>query len=508
MNPHVLIAGAGPTGLVLALWLARLGVPLRIVDKNTGPGQASRAMAVQARTLEFYHQLGFAGETVRRGIKVDGLRLWEGNREVGGFKLGNIGEGLSPFPFILSFPQDDHERLLVEQLTAAGVEVEWNTELTGFTDADDRVRVTLRNGGTEETCEISYLCGCDGAHSVVRHGLNLGFPGGTYEQLFYVADVQATGDAADGSFSMCLDAQDSCAVLPVRSSGAQRLIGIVPGAIAQRQSVAFQDIQPVVERVAGIRVQRVNWFSTYRVSHRVAEHFRSGRVFISGDAGHIHTPVGGQGMNTGIGDAVNLSWKLAHVLQERADPSLLDSYEVERIAFARSLVGTTDKAFQVMTGRNVAARTFRMLLPHLMPFVLGFSAVQKLEFRTLSQTRIHYRESPISAGKAGDIHGGDRLPWVDAPQGDNFEPLKAIDWQVHVYGAAGQPLRDAVQRQGLALHEFAWSDQAHAAGLERDALYLVRPDGYVALAEAGQDAEQLQRFLAKFTILPRERETA
>ncbi|MGH2585654.1 MAG: FAD-dependent monooxygenase [Dehalococcoidia bacterium] len=508
MNPQVLIAGAGPTGLVLALWLARLGVPLRIVDKNDGPGQASRAMAVQARTLELYRQLGFADETVRRGIKVDGLRLWEGNRQVGAFRLGTIGEGLSPFPFILSFPQDDHERLLVEQLTVAGIEVEWNTELTGFTDTGDRVQATLRNGGAEESCEVAYLCGCDGAHSVVRHGFTLGFPGGTYEQLFYVADVQATGEAADGSFSMCLDAQDSCAVLPVRSSGTQRLIGIVPEAIAQRQSVAFPDIRPVVERVAGIHVQQVNWFSTYRVSHRVAEHFRSGRIFIAGDAGHIHTPVGGQGMNTGIGDAVNLSWKLAHVLQDRADPSLLDSYEVERIAFARSLVGTTDKAFQVMAGRNVAARTFRILLPHLMPFVLGFSAVQKLEFRTLSQTRINYRESPISAGKAGDIHGGDRLPWVDGPQGDNFEPLKAIDWQVHVYGTAGQALRDTVQHRGLALHEFTWSDQAQVAGLRRDALYLVRPDGYVALAEADQDTEQLQRFLAKFAIPSQGRATA
>ncbi len=504
---QVLIVEAGPTGLALALFLARAGIAPRIIDKNSGPGQASRAMAVQARTLEFYRQLGFADEVVSKGIPIEAIHLRAHNRLVSEIKIADFGKGMSPYPFILSFPQDDHERLLVAQLNNAGVQVEWNTELTELREAGDAVHATLRNkAGTQEDCVASYLCGCDGARSAVRGSLRLGFGGGTYDKTYFVADVEANGEAAGGhNFSLCLTARDILLILPVRSTGMNRLIGVVPEELKGRENIAFDDIRSFVEKEADIRVEKVNWFSTYRAHHRVADHFRIGRVFVSGDAGHIHSPVGGQGMNTGIGDAVNLAWKLAAVVSGRADVSLLDTYEPERIAFARSLVATTDKLFQLMTGSGVGHQLFReTLFPHLVPFALGFSGVRDTAFRLVSQTRINYHQSLLSEGEAGNVHGGDRLPWVPFSDGsDNFEPLQSLDWQIHVYGEAEPPLRDAAQKAGIPVCTFGWNDDASQAGLERNALYLVRPDGYVALADARQEAEKLQSYLSRFKIMPR-----
>ena len=503
---QVLIVGAGPTGLALALFLQKAGVTPRLIDRNSGPGQASRAMAVQSRTLEFYRQLGFADEVVRQGIPIEAIQIRAHDRVASEISLADFGAGLSPYPFILSFPQDDHERLLVAQLQAVGIEVERDTEMLEMREEGERVGATLRHkDGTEEECSPAYLCGCDGAHSTTRQDLQLGFGGGTYDKTFFVADVQAAGaGAAPGRFSFCLGAGDVLLVLPIRSTGMHRLIGFLPDDLQGRTDVTFEDVRALAEKAADIRVQNVNWFSTYKVHHRVADHFRAGRAFVLGDAGHVHSPVGGQGMNTGIGDAVNLSWKLAAVVQGRADAALLDTYEPERIAFARSLVATTDRMFQVMTGTGLGQELFReAVFPHLASFALGFSQVRTAAFRLVSQTRINYEGSALSDGQAGAVHGGDRLPWVVLADGsDNFAPLASFDWQAHVYGAAGPALTEAARDANLPLHPFGWSDGMDKAGLERDALYLVRPDGYVALAERGQDVGRLQATLAKFQITP------
>lgn len=497
MDVDVLVVGAGPTGLVLALELARRGVKVRIVDKAEGPGLASRAMAVHARTLELYGRLGLADEVVSRGIRMERVHMREGGREVAVFNLGEIGEGMSPYPFVLSFPQDEHERVLGARLEEAGVRVEWRTELVAFDDAGDRVRATLRTSGGEEAFEAAYLGGCDGAHSAVREGLGIGFPGGTYEQLFYVADVEATGDAANGDFNACLASDAFCVIFPIRTSGTFRLIGIVPEGLGSREPVTLDDLRPLVERLGGLEVSKENWFSTYSAHHRVADRFRVGRVFIAGDAGHVHSPAGGQGMNTGIGDAVNLAWKLAAVIGRRADAAVLDTYEPERIAFARLLVETTDRAFTGIVSRGVGGRFLRgFLAPHLFPVLLRFRAVRRLAFRTVSQTRITYRGGALGVGEAGGVHGGDRLPWVASA--GNFAPLGSLDWQVHVYGTVGERL-GAFAR--VPVHAFAWDRDARAAGLAEDALYLVRPDGYVAFASREQDVDALSRFLDAFGIV-------
>jgi 2-polyprenyl-6-methoxyphenol hydroxylase-like FAD-dependent oxidoreductase len=187
----VLVVGAGPTGLVLGLWLIRLGVRVRIIDKTSEPGTTSRALAVQARTLELYDQIGLADAVVERGRKAVAANLWVSGKKEGHIVFGDMGNGLSPFPYAVIFPQDEHERLLIERLTACGVEVERRTELVSFEDSAGRVLAHLKCAdGTIEACEAAYIAGCDGAHSVVREALRIGFPGGAYTHLFYVADVQ------------------------------------------------------------------------------------------------------------------------------------------------------------------------------------------------------------------------------------------------------------------------------------------------------------------------------
>ena len=206
-------------------------------------------------------------------------------------------------------------------------------------------------------------------------------------------------------------------------------------------------------------------------------------------------------MNTGIGDAINLSWKLAHVLQGKADPVLLDSYEAERIKFARSLVATTDRVFEAIVSGGWVGKLIRTwLVPHLFPFLTGFSAVRRGLFKTVSQVEINYENSVLSSGKAGDWHGGDRLPWVSCTDGDNFEPLKSLDWQVHVYGSVEAPLQAFCADIGLELHVFTWDEAADATGLKRDAALLVRPDGYIALAMPDQDVRSLKAYIAKFGL--------
>ena len=507
-DTQVLINGAGPTGLVLALWLNRLGIRVRIVDKTAEPGTTSRALVVHARTLEFYGQVGLAEAVVERSLELVAPNLWAKGRKAARVVFAAMGQGLSPFPYALIFPQDQHERLLIERLAASGVEVERRTELLGFEDSGGRVLARLRRpDGTEEACETAWLAGCDGAHSKVREVLGIGLPGGTYGHLFYVADVEASGPVMDGQLHAALDDVDFLAVFPMKRSGLARLVGIV-----QRQgpheTLSWEDVsKDVIDRL-GIKIERVNWFSTYHVHHRVADHFRQGRAFVLGDAAHIHSPVGGQGMNTGIGDAVNLAWKLAAVLQGRAETSLLDSYEPERIAFARRLVATTDRAFTVVTSPGPLARFVRLeVVPRLLPLVFALRSVRRLMFLTVSQIAVNYRGSALSEGRAGKVSGGDRLPWVAADAAaatrqDNFSPLASLDWQVHVYGEAAAGIAEVCARRGLALHTFAWQSAAARAGLERGAVYLVRPDGYVGLADPAANPASLERYLDTRRVRP------
>jgi 2-polyprenyl-6-methoxyphenol hydroxylase-like FAD-dependent oxidoreductase len=497
MRCDVLIVGAGPTGLVLALWLTKLGVRVRIIDKTAEPGTTSRALAVHARTLELYRQLDLTDFVRARGHKVPAVRFWVKGEARARVSFEEVGADLTPYPFLQIFPQDEHERLLIARLEAMGVSVERQTELFGYDDDGERIVARLRTpDGQHEECAAAYIAGCDGARSVVRQTMGVDYPGATYRQIFYVADVEASGPAIDGDLHADLDEADFLAVFPLAGTGRARLIGTVRDERADHaDTLKFEDVSGRIIDNLKVKIEKVNWFSTYHVHHRVAEHFRHGRAFLLGDSAHIHSPAGGQGMNTGIGDAINLAWKLRAVLAGGAPDTLLDSYEVERIAFARKLVKTTDRVFTLATAEGRLADIIRMrIIPLVIPALARFDPWREWMFRTVSQVMLNYRDGPLSEGEAGDVRGGDRLPWVSVEGADNYHPLSAMTWQIHVYGAAAAELTDWCRKHDMPLHVFEWRPAHGDAGLARNALYLLRPDTYVALADKSGAVDAVRRY--------------
>ena len=495
----ILIVGAGPTGLVLALWLAKLGVRCRIIDRAEEPGTTSRALAVHARTLELYRQLDLTEAVLQNGHKVPGVNLWVKGEKKVHLDFTAVGEDLTAYPFLHIFPQDEHERLLAARLERLGVAVERKTSLISYSEEEGGIIARLATDGGEQQCRAAYIAGCDGARSRVRETMGTGFPGGTYAQIFYVADVDAAGPAADGELHVDLDEADFLAVFPLKGQGRARLIGTVRGERAQHpETLKFEDVAKQAIQHMKVEVKSVHWFSTYRVHHRVTQHFRKGRAFLLGDAAHIHSPVGGQGMNTGIGDAINLAWKLAWVVKGKAPDALLDSYEPERIAFAKRLVATTDRVFSFVSTEGPLADLMRTrVAPIVIPAFGGVDAVREWLFRTVSQTLIHYRGSPLSQGRAGPVEGGDRLPWAVAAGLDNYAPLAEAHWQGHVYGDADAELRAWFATNQVALHVFSWREEYGRAGLRKNALYLLRPDTYVALVAEKPLPEMLTRYFAE-----------
>ena len=305
----VLIVGAGPTGLALALWLTKQGVSIRIIDKSTEPGETSRAMAVQARTLELYRQLDLTDAVIAAGHKNPAMNMWVRGKRKAKVLLNDAGADITPYPYVLVYPQDQHERLLVERLLSLGVAVERQTELITFEDKTGHVSARLRMpDGSEQECNAKYLAGCDGARSVIRHQLGTSFDGGTYKQVFYVADVEVNGLEPAGEVHVALDKGDFVLLMSYGTDNKYRLIGTVKDERAERaETLSFEDVSHEALSGLGVQVSKVNWFSTYRVHHRVASDFRVGRAFLVGDAAHVHSPAGGQGMNTGINDAINLA---------------------------------------------------------------------------------------------------------------------------------------------------------------------------------------------------------
>jgi hypothetical protein len=387
--------------------------------------------------------------------------------------------------------------------------VERQAELFDFEEVGDRVRARLKlKDGSFETCEAAYIAGCDGAHSVVRQQLKIGFPGGTYSHLFYVADVEASGDVMNGELHAGLEKTEFLIVFPLVAEGRVRLVGTIREEVEdRRENLSWNDVSKRVIEWMHLDIKRVNWFSTYRVHHRVADHFQKGSAFLMGDAAHVHSPVGGQGMNTGIGDAINLAWKLAAVLHKRAEASLLDTYEPERIAFARLLVATTDRAFTGVTSSGMLASFIRLkIVPRLMPMFFKLNVARRLMFRIVSQTEINYRGSALSEGRAGKVHGGDRLPWMkiqlNAADKDNFAPLTSLDWQVHVYGDAVPDVKKVCDEREIPLYVFPWHPEMAKAGLQRHAIYLIRPDGYIGMIDPRGFAKSIAAYLDKRKLLP------
>jgi 2-polyprenyl-6-methoxyphenol hydroxylase-like FAD-dependent oxidoreductase len=513
MDTDVLIVGAGPTGLMLANQLARRGLCPLIVDRHSGPSLQTRALGVQARTLEIYAQLGIVDRALELGKIGTGANLWASGRRMARIPLGDAGEGVTPYPFILILGQDDNERIMGERLSEWGVSVQWNTELLALEQQPDHVAITLRNpDGTRRMINAAWVAGCDGARSPVRELNGISFPGAPYEHVFFVADVEMTGNMVPDEVNVYLWQEGFHLFFPMRGKDHWRIVGILPRALRERDDVAFDDVVPSVRRQSGgqFDFRTCAWFSTYRIHHRCAARFRQQRCFLLGDAAHIHSPAGAQGMNTGLQDAYNLGWKLALIVKGEADAALLDSYEAERFPIAQQLLQTTDRAFRGAVSDSWIAGLLRtQVFARIVAFAMGRNAMQRFAFRTVSQTGIHYRSNGLSQTTQvlpeTAPQAGDRFPWLKLrlrPDGaieDLFRALSDMQFHLLVFGSPERRNDWPLDSDLLRVHMIA-ADTVNSAELDRahipsPSFYLMRPDGYIGLCGLQPEPDAFGRYL-------------
>ena len=484
LTTDVLIVGAGPTGLMAATVLARRGVDHVIIDEKLGPTTESRAVGVQARTLEIYEQLGIVDQVLSEATKADALSPGYLTRAYANIPLPTLGAETTNYPYMSIFEQSKNEALLVRAHAALGGEVLWGRRLESVEVEGAGVVVSIRPSAYSTSREIraKYVIAADGAGSAVRRMRGIGFEGTTSAHTFFVVDAADVRGMRGTSVNIRLGRGEMLLAFPMGQGRDARLIGVVPGEHPAEKNAAELEA-PLRAKLAdtyGVTWGGTRWLNTYRVHHRVAERLRDGPVFLAGDAAHVHSPVGAQGMNTGLQDAHNLACKLADVLQGRADDAYLDTYEAERRPVAEHVIAFTERVFGLVTSDRRGVQTaIRMLVPIVAP-LMGFLAPRlplgRRVFGYVSQTRIRYR---MPGADPRDRVVGRRLP----PFAHNHDALRDFTWQVHTYGAVDRRLADAV---GLPVHEFP----APVRGpLRAGWMYLVRPDGFVAAA--GVTAEPL-----------------
>src|SRR6266513_2403637 len=459
-----------------------------------------------------------AERALELGRRGNGANMWAEGKWTARIPLGDIGKSVSPFPFVLMLGQDDNERIMGDHLRNWGMAVQWSTELTGITQEPGHVIATLKQpDGSTRKIQAAYVAGCDGGHSAVRELSGIPFPGAPYEHVFFVADTEATGPMVAEELNVYLWRDGFHLFFPMRGKDRWRVIGILPKKLRGRDDVRFEELSPDIRREAGANLdfKECSWFSTYRIHHRAAEKFRDRRCFLLGDAAHVHSPAGGQGMNTGLQDAYNLAWKLALVVEGHADEALLDTYEKERIPVAQRLLRTTDRAFNLVVSDRWIAGLFRTrILARIAAFAMRFKRVQTLAFRTISQTGIAYRESPLSRMLPGLPDGapraGDRFPWLrlrfqtNGAVEDLFQKLDDTRYNLIIIGQPA-PSGGALEL-GELLSTHVIRDDAHNAlelarvRISGPAFYLLRPDGHVGLAGTRLEPDAVTRYLSESCI--------
>lgn len=478
MKP-VLIVGAGPVGMTLASELARYGVPVRIVDKAPERTDKSKALVLWSRTLELLDR-GNSGAApfIEAGLKTEAVNFFVGDEVIGRVDMRSVQ---SPYPYGLMLPQSETERLLEERLRDLGVTVERRVEVQTFTSNDDGVDVVLRRSdGHDETVSADWMVGCDGAHSIVRHTLGASFAGETLNSDWMLADVHMRGySCPDSEVSVHWHRDGVFIIFPI-SPGRYRMIADLPASgLDHPASPTLEEVQAIIDRRGppGLVAFDPIWLTTFRINGRKVSSYRWGRVFLAGDAAHVHSPAGGQGMNTGMQDAFNLAWKLAMVIHGTCGERLLDSYSPERSAVGDEVLKTAGRMTAVGTMKNPIAQTLRNLAGHLL---LGLGSVQHALADTMSEVTIDYPRSPLngpSLGGAGPKPGERITPASgEAPIGSGRAPLFVLF--AEKTASAGQLVKSF---EGVV-------DPEIRPPLREGAMWLLRPDGYVACsAHSGED---------------------
>jgi 2-polyprenyl-6-methoxyphenol hydroxylase-like FAD-dependent oxidoreductase len=526
-HAQVLVVGAGPTGLTMAAQLAAHGVRPRLVDRNLQRATESRALAIQPRTLEVLAGLGISDHLVELGNPNVQLHLHAPGR-VRSIPMVDPGLADTAYPYLLFLSQAETERILADHLHSRGITVERGVALTSIELHGDRVTCRLRHqDGHLETVEVEYVVGCDGAHSTVRDLAGIAFEGGSYPQTFVLADLEAD-DLQPGAAHVFLAPQGMLFLFPLVRPASWRLLLMRPrdDTTPADAPVTLAQVQELSDAytAGSLRLRDPVWMTNFRLHHRAAGHYRLGRILLAGDAAHIHSPAGAQGMNTGVQDATNLGWKLAHTLHG-ADAALLDTYEPERAPIGRTVLRMSDRAFTIATATNPVVRYARTrLAPTLIPLALKTSRPRAYLFRTISQLSITYRHSPLSVDDPGaPRHGpraGDRLP--DAPVIRNgaattlHAALAAPGWHLLQCGPAEnwahdlerlrQEHPDALTAHRLSTHPGPATLQTtnatalHQLGLKPAELatFLIRPDGHIGHRAGTAHASSLNQYLDRW----------
>lgn len=481
---QVLVVGAGPVGLTLAAELVRYGVQVRIIDRSSHPKETSKALVVWSRTLELLERMGCSPAFLDAGLRARGASIRSGRTMLGRTSFDVIA---SPYDFALMLPQCDTERLLNAQLQALGVMVERRVELTGFTQAQSHIEARLAHaGGAEEVLQASWLIGCDGAHSTVRHGLGFAFEGGAQGDDWMLADIRLEGEGKPPADEIAtfLHRDGPFGVFPI-PGGRARIVATLGKTVEgqSRPEPSLSDVQAMADERAGggFRVVDPVWLANFRINERKVSDYAKGRVFLAGDAAHVHSPAGGQGMNTGMQDAFNLSWKLAMVVRGEAMPSLLDSYTPERSAVGEMVLRNATRLTDAVTLAHPGAQAARNVL---LRFMLGFHVVQERMATTMSEIEVAYAKSPLSMGR----HAGDRLP---PGQYDGPPPGSGPTPRFVLFSA------DRVRSATLAARFPGVLDPRPRTSPDAQRLLIVRPDGYVGLSAAGDDWTGAERYIQR-----------
>ncbi len=471
--------------------LARFGTDFIIIDQKDGPTKQSRAIAVTSRSLEIYQQMGLIDDILRDGQPIKSFSVYHEGKRQGEVVLGEIGHGLSEFNYFMGYEQSKNEELLYRNLRAQGKDVSWNTGFVSLSENEETIRVIALSGQEEVTITASYLIACDGANSPVRHQLKMPFVGGTYENKFYVADTILKWNEGYERLSVFPGDKNFAGFFPMKGNSNYRIVGTLPVEYFTKDLITFEDIEQSIRETikVPIKFEKVNWFSIYNLHHRRVENFTHGRVFLAGDAAHIHSPAGGQGMNTGLQDAYNLAWKMSFVLKGYLSPKILDTYTEERLPFAKWLMSFTDRGFNVLTSDNWLVSFLRKnIVLRIVGSVLRIKWIRPTIFKTVSQIWYSYADMSLSYTDTNQklkFKAGDRLPYVTDVDGNSlYHHLTGPSFHlIHLTNTSSPEemkignvpgVKYPIKKITLPITE-AWKK----LGVIRDLYILVRPDNYI-----------------------------